>query len=111
MKRVLSFILSITLVVCLLPAVAFPAAALMEGYYTYTVSDGKATITDVSTSISGEVTIPSTLGGYPVTSITPAMRRVIFAVIPARSNILTIPPAIRCAIFAVIPARSSTLTM
>lgn len=37
--------------------------------YTYTVSDGKATITDVDTSISGDIIIPSTLGGYSVTSI------------------------------------------
>ena len=36
---------------------------------TYEVSDGKATITDCSTSISGELVIPETLGGYPVTSI------------------------------------------
>lgn len=36
---------------------------------TYEVSDGKARITDCSTSISGAYTIPSTLGGYPVTSI------------------------------------------
>ena len=40
-----------------------------EGYYTYTVTDGKATITDVDTAISGDITIPSTLGGYPVVTI------------------------------------------
>ncbi len=40
-----------------------------EGYYTYSVSDGKATITDVYNKISGAVTIPSTLGGYPVVTI------------------------------------------
>ncbi len=44
-------------------------AATVDGYYTYEVYDGKATITDVDTSISGDVTIPSTLSGYPVTSI------------------------------------------
>ncbi len=38
-------------------------------YYTYTVSDGTATITDVHYSIRGDVVIPSTLDGYPVTSI------------------------------------------
>ena len=36
---------------------------------TYEVSNGEAKITDCSTSISGAYTIPSTLGGYPVTSI------------------------------------------
>jgi len=48
---------------------ASAATTYTEGDYTYTVTDGKATITDVNTSISGAVTIPSTLGGYPVTSI------------------------------------------
>ncbi|MBR2418060.1 MAG: leucine-rich repeat domain-containing protein, partial [Clostridia bacterium] len=40
-----------------------------EGYYTYTVSNGEATITVVDSSISGDVVIPSTLGGYSVTTI------------------------------------------
>ena len=40
-----------------------------SGYYTYSVSNGKATITDVNDSISGSVTIPSKLGGYPVIGI------------------------------------------
>ena len=46
------------------------AETFTEGYYTYTVDDeGNATITDVDEEISGEVIIPSTLGGYTVTSI------------------------------------------
>ena len=40
-----------------------------EGYYTYKIENGKATIVDVSTAISGDVTIPSTLGGYSVETI------------------------------------------
>ena len=40
-----------------------------EGIYTYKVTNGKATITECSTSASGDITIPSTLGGYPVTAI------------------------------------------
>ncbi len=40
-----------------------------ESYYTYEIYNGKTTITDVDTSISGSITIPSTLDGYPVTSI------------------------------------------
>ena len=52
--------------VCLLPQQA--TAATLE-YYTYEVSDGEATITDVDTAINGAVTIPSTLDGYPVTCI------------------------------------------
>ena len=48
---------------------ATKAEAATSGYYTYTVSNGEATITDVTTTISGDIEIPSTLGGYPVTSI------------------------------------------
>jgi len=40
-----------------------------DGYYKYTISDEKATITTVDTSISGDIRIPSTLGGFPVTMI------------------------------------------
>ena len=38
-------------------------------YLTYTVTDGKATITGCDKSISGDITIPATLGGYPVAAI------------------------------------------
>ena len=37
------------------------AQATKEGYYTYTVSNGEATITDCVGSISGDITIPSTV--------------------------------------------------
>lgn len=41
-----------------------------EGYYTYTVeANGEAAITDVDTSISGDVIVPEKLGEYPVTRI------------------------------------------
>jgi putative cell wall-binding protein/pimeloyl-ACP methyl ester carboxylesterase len=42
--------------------------AAQDGDYTYTVTDGKAQITKYI-GTGGNVTIPSTLGGYPVTSI------------------------------------------
>ncbi|MBQ9945607.1 MAG: leucine-rich repeat protein [Clostridia bacterium] len=45
------------------------AAAAEEGYYFYEVRNEKAEITDVNSAISGNITIPATLGGYPVTSI------------------------------------------
>ncbi len=46
------------------------AEEFTSDYYTYTVDEnGNATITDCDTSISGDITIPSTLDGYPVTSI------------------------------------------
>ncbi len=40
-----------------------------DGYYTYEVSGGNATIIGVDESISGDVVIPSALGGYPVVAI------------------------------------------
>lgn len=40
-----------------------------EKLYQYEVNDGKAAITAVDKSISGDIIIPSTLGGYPVESI------------------------------------------
>ena len=48
---------------------AFSASAATEGYYTYESKNGEAKITDVNTSISGDITIPATLGGYSVTTI------------------------------------------
>ena len=71
MKKMLSILLTAVLLLSLVPAgaveLSLTAAADSEGVYTYTVSNGKATITDVG--ISGDVVIPATLGGYPVTSI------------------------------------------
>jgi hypothetical protein len=65
MKK-LGFLLTTVLMLVLF---AVSASAATEGYYTYEVKNGEATITDVDTSISGNVTIPSKLGGYSVTSI------------------------------------------
>ncbi len=51
---------------------AFGASAAergTEGYYTYSVENGKATIESCDKSIGGNVVIPDTLCGYPVTSI------------------------------------------
>ena len=55
--------------VTLMPFTASAETEYTEGDYTYTVTDGKATITYVDESISGDVVIPSTLGGYSVTTI------------------------------------------
>ncbi len=48
---------------------AIESEPFTEGVYTYTIKDGKATIKRVDNTISGDVVIPSTLGGYPVTGI------------------------------------------
>ncbi len=73
-KRLLGILFAALLVTLLLALFVVPASADEEGYYTYTVGKNsaglqQATITDVDTSISGNVTIPATLGGYPVTAI------------------------------------------
>lgn len=57
------------LLVAMLALGAIGASAETEGYYTYSVSNGEATITGFDESGTEEVVIPSTLGGYPVTSI------------------------------------------
>ncbi len=69
MKKILSVIICLALIVAALPLTAIPVSAAKSGKYTYTVSNGEATITEADGSISGKVTIPSKLGGYPVTSI------------------------------------------
>ena len=70
LKRILSVaIMCLTVSVLLVGFFNITADAATSGYYTFTVSNGEATITDCDTAISGAVTIPSSLGGYPVTSI------------------------------------------
>ena len=66
MKKLIKIFLICTFMIL---ALSVTASAETEGYYTYTVSNGKATIIGVSAGISGDRTIPSTLGGYPVTTI------------------------------------------
>lgn len=71
MKRTLFITLLILLLCYILPTglIGLTANAETSGYYTYTVSNGEATITDCDDSISGDITVPSTLGGYPVKTI------------------------------------------
>jgi len=68
-KRVIKVLLAIAVVVSLLVAVNLVANAATEGIYTYTVRNGEATITGCDTSVCGNIVIPSTLGGYSVTTI------------------------------------------
>ncbi len=71
MKKILkiTLIVSVLLTIVSFGALNITASAETSGYYTYSVSNKEATITDVDTSISGYIVIPDTLGGYPVTSI------------------------------------------
>ena len=68
-KKWISLLLVTALVIACAPVIPLQADAATSGYYYYSVSNGKATITGFDTSISGDITIPATLGGYPVTSI------------------------------------------
>ena len=68
--RLSAFILSIAIIISAFAAVPVSAAGtLKSGPYTYSVTNGEATITNVEKSISGDITIPSSLDGYPVTGI------------------------------------------
>ncbi len=78
MKKILRRTLSISLALAMLfgavqlvgaRLVPQAAAEYVSGIYTYEVEDDEAIITDVDGDISGDITIPSTLGGYPVTRI------------------------------------------
>ena len=45
------------------------SSGLIEGNYTYTVANDVATITGFGTSYAGALSVPSTLGGYPVATL------------------------------------------
>ena len=68
MKKALNIALAIILAVSMIPFMAGTASAAQEGDYTYEVVGGEATITGYGGS-GGNITIPATLGSYPVTSI------------------------------------------
>lgn len=66
-KRVLKFLVSMVLVLAMIAPLALVASAATSGNLTYTIANNEATVTKVATSASGEVIIPETLGGKPVT--------------------------------------------
>ena len=68
--KIIALMLVLSFMLSLLPLGATEVSAASEGGYTYEVSDGKATITDMDESAAvGDISIPSELGGYPVTAI------------------------------------------
>ncbi len=72
-KKMVSLILMLCMVVSVTAVLPVTVSAATEGDYTYEIytkaSGDEAIITECNTSISGDITIPSTLGGYPVTII------------------------------------------
>ncbi len=71
MKKHWLFAALSALIVCVLCFTLFPteAKAAQDGLFTYEIVNDKAIITDCDDSASGEITVPETLGGYPVTTI------------------------------------------
>lgn len=69
LKKFLSIILSVLLIICIAPFGNVTTDAATSGYYTYYVTNGEAAIYSCDDSISGDVVIPSVLGDCPVTSI------------------------------------------
>ena len=65
-RGILACLLAILIFVFIFPS---DVQAATQGNYTYTTANGAATITKCSTSASGKITLPNTLGGYPVTAI------------------------------------------
>ncbi len=69
-KKTLSIVMAFMMLLCAVPFVAgAEGEELTENGYTYTVENGEATITGSDENISGDIVIPSSIGGYPVTSI------------------------------------------
>lgn len=68
MKRALSLLLAVVLMLGIMPTISLPVFAA-DGDYQYTIYDGKATITGTSLSLAGDVVIPSKLGGATVVAI------------------------------------------
>ena len=72
LKKILSFMLSFVMIISMVPMTdisVFAADENITDYLTYAINDGKVTITDCDESISGDVVIPDTIDGYPVTAI------------------------------------------
>lgn len=68
MKKILSILIAVSFVLTAMSAAVISVQAQNETDFTYEIVDGTATITDY-TGPGGSVTIPSELGGAPVTEI------------------------------------------
>ena len=68
-KKITKLFLFTATVIMLFFAFSTMAGAEQEGLYIYKVTNNKATITGIDSSVSGDIVIPSTLDAYPVTAI------------------------------------------
>lgn len=71
MKKLLSLLMVMAILIVTLPMGAFTLTVGAEtaDYYNYIIEDDGATIISVDQNLSGDITIPSYLGGYPVKTI------------------------------------------
>ena len=69
MRKCLSVLLAVLLLAAAIPLGAVNVSAATSGNFTYSVSNGYATITGYSTTASGDLIIPFAIDGYPVTAI------------------------------------------
>ena len=69
MKRMLTILVVSAILMSFVPAFGLASDAETYGDWEYTVSDGSATIIGYNGFCSGELDIPSQIGGYRVTSI------------------------------------------
>ena len=68
-KKICAILLAIVLVSVCFSAVPFTVGAATSGYLTYTVANNEVTITRCQYDAKTHITIPSKIGGYPVTTI------------------------------------------
>jgi len=68
-RKIFNFALVMGIMLNMFVTIQVTVSAETDGIYKYTVENGEATFTGFNESVSGEVVIPSTLGGYPVTTI------------------------------------------
>ena len=68
MKKLSIILLGMLLCLCL-ALIPMKTQAATEGYLTYEIENGEVTITDCDQTASGEIVVPATIEGYPVTKI------------------------------------------
>ena len=69
MKKLIAIFTSVLLLCAMLPLGVVSVGASTVGVLSYSIANGKVTITQCDPSASGELVIPDTIEGYPVTAI------------------------------------------
>ena len=68
-KRILTLLLSAVLVLTVIPIGAFTVSADVVDYLKYELIDNEVEITGYKEGLSGDITLPAEIEGYPVTKI------------------------------------------